>query len=154
VTDASDPLQRGREAVARRAWMDAFEGLSHAGSESELGAEDLELLATAAYMVGRDDAYVHALERAHRAHVDAGEALRAARCAFWAGLCLAFRGEAGRATGWFGRARRLIEREGGDCVERGYLLIPEMKEHGARGDFEAATATCSRWPCTSRAARW
>ncbi len=123
--------------------MDAFECLSRSDSVAELGADDLELLATAAYMVGRDDAYVRALERAHQVRLDAGEALRAARCAFWAGLCLAFRGEMGRATGWFGRARRLIEREGGDSVERGYLLIPEMEEQGARGDFEAVYSTAT-----------
>jgi len=27
----------------------------------------------------------------------------------------------GRATGWFGRAQRLLEREQRDCVEQGYL---------------------------------
>ena len=54
-----------------------------------LGADDLELLATSAYMLGRDDEYVRALERAHHAHLDAGEPLRAVRCAFWLGLSLA-----------------------------------------------------------------
>ena len=62
--------------------MEAFECLSRSDSESALGAEDLELLATAAYMIGRDDDYVHVLGRAHQAHLEAGEALRAARCAF------------------------------------------------------------------------
>lgn len=123
--------------------MDAVECMSQADSEPGLGADDLELLATASYMVGRDDAYVRALERAHHEHLDAGKALRAARCAFWAGLCLLFRGETGRANGWFGRARRLIEREGGDCVERGYLLIPELKEHEGRGAFDAVYSTAT-----------
>ena len=50
----------------------AFECLSDSDSESALGVEDLELLATAAYMVGRDDAYVAGLERAYQAHLDAG----------------------------------------------------------------------------------
>jgi hypothetical protein len=36
-------------------------------------------------MLGRDDDYVGALERAHNAHLDAGEALRAVRCALWIG---------------------------------------------------------------------
>ncbi len=112
--------------------MEAFECLSRSDSESALGAADLELLATAAYMVGRDDDYVRALERAHHAHLDAGETLPAVRCAFWAGLGLLFRGEEGRANGWFARAQRLIEREGSECVERGYLLIPVMKEHEDR----------------------
>ena len=123
--------------------MEAFECLSRSDSCSALGPEDLELLATAAYMIGRDDAYLDGLERAHQAHLEAGEALRAARCAYWAGLCLLFRDETGRATGWFGRAQRLIEREGADCVERGYLLTPVINQHQDRGDFEAVCSTAT-----------
>jgi DNA-binding CsgD family transcriptional regulator len=124
--------------------MEAFECLSQSDSDAALGAEDLELLATAAYMIGRDDDYVHGLERAHQAHLEGGETLRAARCAFWAGLCLLFRDETGRATGWFGRGQRLIEREGADCVERGYLLVPALKHHDERGDFEAMYSTATQ----------
>ena len=53
-----------------------------------------------------------ALERAHHAYLDAGERLRAARCAFWIGMNLLLRREVGRATGWMGRAQRLVDREG------------------------------------------
>ena len=140
---AVDELERGREAYAVRAWLDAYESLSAAERTAPLGAPDLELLATSAYMLCRDDDYVGALERAHHAHLDSGEALRAARCAFWAGLNLLARGERGPATGWFGRARRLLEREGRDCVERGYLLIPVLLEHVGAGDSEAAYATAA-----------
>ena len=51
------------------------------------------------------------------------------------------RGETGPATGWMGRAQRLVEREERDCVERGYLLLPAMFRHEAAGDLEAAAAT-------------
>jgi hypothetical protein len=64
-----------------------------------LGAGDLELLATAAYMLGRDEENVGALERAHHASLDAGEALRATRNAFWRGLHFALRGELGQGFG-------------------------------------------------------
>jgi DNA-binding CsgD family transcriptional regulator len=117
--------------------MEAFEYLSRSDADSSLGAEDLELLAMAAYMIGRDDDYVHGLERAHQAHLEDGAPLRAARCAFWAGLCLLFRDEPGRANGWFGRMQRLIEREAADCVERGYLLLTVAEQHDGRGDLEA-----------------
>ena len=73
-------------------------------------------------------------------YLDAGAGLRAVRCAFWIGLNLVLRGEMGRATGWLARARRLVEREGHDCVERGFLLLPLMFEHEAAGDNEAAIA--------------
>ncbi len=45
-------------------------------------------------MLGRDDDHVGGLERAHQAYLDAGEALRAVRCAFWIGVSLMLRGEA------------------------------------------------------------
>ena len=38
-------------------------------------------------------------------------------------VCL-FRGDIAQAAGWLSRAGRLLEDQG-DCLERGYLLIPE-----------------------------
>jgi DNA-binding CsgD family transcriptional regulator len=143
LVDAIDELERGREAYARRSWMDAYKSLSRADQAAPLGAEDLELLATSASMLGRDDDSVGYLERAHHVYLDGGEAMRAVRCAFWVGINLALRGETSRATGWLGRAQRLVEREEGDCVERGYLLVPVMLRNEAIGDWEAAYAAAA-----------
>jgi DNA-binding CsgD family transcriptional regulator/tetratricopeptide (TPR) repeat protein len=140
VVRAVDELERGRDAYARRTWLDAYTSLSRADGASPLGAEDLELLANSASMVGRMDDYLALLERAHRAYLDAGEGLRAARTAGWIGMTLAIRGEIGPAGGWFGRAQRLVEREGRDSVEQGYLLLPVALQHEAAGDYEAAYA--------------
>ena len=90
-------------------------------------------------MLGRDDDTIAWLERAHQRHLEAGETLRAVRCAAWIGLNLASRGEIGPASGWLGRAQRLLEHEG-ECAERGYLLLPAMFQHEAAGDFAAAAA--------------
>jgi len=128
----------GGVGVAGNTWTDVYEALTRAGP---LPADELERLATAAYMLGRDGDYVSGLERAHQAHLERGAGLRAARCAFWLGLALMLRGETGRATGWMGRAQRLVEREGVDCVEQGYLMLPAMFRHEAAGDLEAAAAT-------------
>ena len=141
--DRVEELARGRESYVRRAWRDAHESLSRADQAGSLEAGDLELLATAAYMLGRDDEYVSGLERAHHTHRDRGELLRAARCAFWIGIDLTLRGEMGRASGWLGRARRFVDREGRDCVEQGYLLVPLMFERQAAGDYEAAIAAAA-----------
>src|SRR5215217_4393020 len=122
--------------------MDAFELLSRTDREASLGAEDLELLATSAYMLGRDDDLTF-LERAYHKYLGAGEALPAARCAIWVLLLLYLRGQVGRATGWLGRAQRLVERGGRDCAEQGYLLFPLMFQHEAAGDYEAAVATAA-----------
>ena len=140
-TQAADRLERGRRCYAERAWLQAYTALSQADQAAPLGAEDLELLATAAGMLGRDDDYLSLLERAHHAFLDAGEPLRAARCAFWVGTYSAIRGQVARATGWLGRAQRLVEREERDCVEQGYLLVTAIMEQEAAGDYEAAYAT-------------
>jgi DNA-binding CsgD family transcriptional regulator len=136
-------LERGREAYEERAWLDAYEALSRADTESSLEARDLELLAVSASMVGRMDDYLALLERAHHAYLDAGERLPAAGAAFWIGMNLAIRDEIGPAGGWFGRAQRLIEREGTDCVEQGYLLLPTLLQQQAMGDSDGAFATAS-----------
>ena len=143
MVDAAGELARGRESFTGRAWMDAYRSLSHADQEAPLGAEDLELLATSASMIGRDDDCLDSLERAYSVHLEAKEALRAVRCAFWVGITLLMRGETARATGWLGRAQRLVEREADDCVERGYLLVPVMLRYEAMGDWEAAYATAT-----------
>ncbi len=121
---AGNVLERGRASYAKGAWLEAYEWLSRADEDDLLEPDDLELLARSAYMLGRDDDYVRGLERAHHGHLDAGEVPGAARCTWWIGHNLLMRGETARANGWFGRGDRLLDREGRDCVERGYLLIP------------------------------
>jgi DNA-binding CsgD family transcriptional regulator len=136
-------LEQGRGAYASKAWADAFEALSRANREQPLEPADLELLAHAAYMLGLDDEYRAALEQAYHAFLDAGDVPRAARCAWWIGHNLLFLGQAAPGRGWFARGRRLLTREGGERVEGGYLLIPTLFEHSAKGDFAAVHSTAA-----------
>jgi len=138
MTDATVDLERGRAAYAKRAWLDAYTALSRADRAAALGPADLELLATTASMVGRLDDFRSALERAHHAYLDGAERLRAARIAVWIGMNLAIAGEIGPAGGWFARAERVVEREGRECVEQGYLLLPAGLQRLAAGDQDAA----------------
>src|SRR5262245_57477020 len=131
-------LEHGRASCANGAWVDAFQSLTRADETRPLEPDDLELLATAAYMLGRDDDYARGLERAHYGHLDAGDVPRAARCTWWIGLCLLLRGEAAPATGWFARGERLLDREHSECAARGYLRLAYMLERFGEGDFEAA----------------
>jgi len=131
-------LERGREAYARRAWREAHAHLSSADEYAPLLAGDLELLATADYMLGRDDDYLRALERAHHAYLDDGEVARAFRCAFWIGITFAIRGEPAQASGWLGRAERLLDDGNQHMVERGYLLMALVFQYEAAGDYVAA----------------
>ena len=133
-------LEAARESFDGFAWQEARDGLARADRAAPLGPEDLERLATSTFMLGRFDEFQSAMERAHREHLDAGDPLRAARCAVLLGINVAFRGEMGRATGWFARAQRLVEAEGRDCAEAGYLRLPVAIRRGAAGDHEAAHA--------------
>ena len=136
-------LEQGRELYAHEAWAGAFESLKRADQAAPLEAPDLVLLSQSAYLLGREDEFMTYLDRAHHAYLDDGEILLAVRCAFWLGMNLALRGEVGPATGWLGRAQRLVERESEDCVERGYLLMPVAFQHDAAGDLEGASATAA-----------
>jgi ATP/maltotriose-dependent transcriptional regulator MalT len=141
VDRTSQTLERGRRSYAARAWKDAYAALSSADRAAPLGGADLDLLAASAGLLGRYDEHLALLERAHHSHLEAGETLPAVRSAFWVGMFSAQRGELSRATGWFGRAHRLLERENRDCAERGYLLVTAMTAQEEAGDFEAALAT-------------
>ena len=138
MVDASQELERGRTSFERRAWSDAYTALSEADRLEPLNAADLDLLATSASLIGRMDDYLAVLERAHLAHIERGDNLAAASDAGWLGMTLAMRGELGPASGWFGRAQRLVEREGRECVEQGWLLIPVLFQRDAAGDYEGA----------------
>ena len=118
--------------------------LAKADRVARLEPADLERLATAAYMLDRADDHLDYRKRAHQGHLDAGESLGAARCAFWAGVGLATRGEASHAAGWFARAQRLVEREHRDCVERGYVLIPSLLQRVGRGDWKGAATLAAK----------
>jgi DNA-binding NarL/FixJ family response regulator len=134
-------LERGRESFERRAWADAFDQLSAADRQTPLAPEDLERLAMAAYLVGRDADRDEALARAHQERLRLGSVEGAVRCAFWLAYGLLNRGELARGGGWLARAQRLLDEGQVDCVEQGYLLIPLAIQRLVEGDAAAASAT-------------
>lgn len=136
-------LDRAHRSYGQRAWADAYQAFLFADQETPLEAEDLDLFAMTAYLVGRDDEYLGTLERAYNAHMSAGQCARAVRCGFWLGFRLLMRNEMGRATGWLARAQRSLEREARECAERGYLLLPVVEQRIQSGDFETAYAVAA-----------
>jgi DNA-binding CsgD family transcriptional regulator/tetratricopeptide (TPR) repeat protein len=139
----ADQLAEGRLAAHERMWSEAHRLLTAADEVAPLGVEDLETLAFASYMIGKDDDMAEYLERSHHAHLEAGDLAAAARAAIWIGVNLALRGEMGPSSGWFGRARRMVERHGERCAEEGYLLVPVILQHAMSGDHESAIAAAS-----------
>ena len=91
-------------------------------------ADALEREAMAAHLAGRDPDAIDLFTRAHNLHLSHGEVSRAARSAFWVAFVLVGAGELTRASGWIGRARRLLDEDQHDCVERGYVLLPHALE--------------------------
>jgi DNA-binding NarL/FixJ family response regulator len=136
-----DQLGGGRAAYAGQEWGEAYAQLMAADREAPLEIEDLERLAVAAHLVGRDDESAQIWARAHHECLRLGEAARAARCAFWLAFGLLNRGEQARGGGWLARAKRLLDEGDLDCPEQGYLLIPAALRHLATGDAQAACDT-------------
>jgi ATP/maltotriose-dependent transcriptional regulator MalT len=132
-----DDLLRARVAYDRRDWLAAYGGLSQA-AQDELAADDFSRLATVAYLVGRRNDCVQALQRAYQLHLGSGAVLAAVRAAFWLALVLLTSGETAVGGGWVGRGQRLLADIADDVVERGYMAIHAMFQHLGAGDFGPA----------------
>jgi len=132
----ADTVEGGRAAFARGAWAEAYAQLTGSGCAD---ADDLERLAVAAYLVGRDGECVQAWMRAHREWVHREEPGRAVRCAFWLGIILLLHGEVAQAGGWLARGQRMVE-QAPDETGRGYLRVPRFLELLGSGDAAGAHA--------------
>jgi DNA-binding CsgD family transcriptional regulator/tetratricopeptide (TPR) repeat protein len=137
-------LERGRALFARKVWAESYRSLQAADRDAPLDAEDLERLAIAAYLLGRDDDCEAFTARAHQTFLDRGDREGAARAAFWLGFALLARGAMAPASGWLARAARMLDEGQLDCVVRGYLLIPTAIQHVVQGDPSAAHAAFSQ----------
>jgi tetratricopeptide (TPR) repeat protein len=138
VGDAGLPhtdLARGRAAARSLDWEAAHTALSLADRAVTLDGDDLELLATAAYLLGRVEECLEALRRAYQRYVDSGSPRRAVRSAFWLLFHLNNQGDFAQATGWLARANRLLEDAPEQCAEHGYMLVPIAFHSIVSGDF-------------------
>ena len=100
-------------------WESAYRDLSAVPVDGEPSPEDLDVLATAAYLTGRDEEGFGLWARAHRACLDAGEVPGAARFGIRLAQCLAFKGDLARARGWVDRTRHVLDDAEAECVEQG-----------------------------------
>src|SRR6266700_3754465 len=124
VVQRVEALDQGRESFRRQAWGSAYSQLGTADRQAPLEPDDLQQLAIAAHLTGRESDSAAILVRAHQGYLGRADPQGAARCAFWLGFSLLNSGEPAQAGGWFARARRLLEDSHQDCVEQGYLLLP------------------------------
>src|SRR5437764_1015319 len=138
-----DALQRGRQAFQEQAWTQAVTAFNEAERDSPIEAEDLERLARALDLIGRDAESADAWSRAYHRRLERGEVRRAARCAFWLAMRLMALGEPARGGGWLSRARELLG-DGSDCAEQGFILLPTALQTFAQGDPATAHELFSR----------
>ena len=133
-------LARGRESFQRKAWGDSYRLLKSADDEAPLEPEDLERLAMAANLLGRDEESEGFIARAHQMFLARGDCEGAARSASWLAFGLLHRGARAPASGWFARAERILDDAHLDCVVRGFLLIPSAIQRIVQGDPSAGHA--------------
>jgi DNA-binding CsgD family transcriptional regulator len=136
---ANAALTRGRAAFEREAWAEACRELAAVDARGGLEPDDLDRLATAAYLVGEEVLSADARARAHAGFLERGQPVRAARSAFWLAFALTDKpATAAQAGGWLARARRILDECGLDCVERGLLLCALGYQRVVEGDMPAA----------------
>jgi DNA-binding CsgD family transcriptional regulator len=137
-------LRRGRKSFEQRAWSDSHRLLTAADRDGALEPEDLERVATASYLLGRDHESEVFRARAHQAFVARGDHEGAARSAGWLAFGLLQRGAVAPASGWLARAARILDEAQLDCVVRGYLLVPAAIQCIVQGDAAGGHAAFSQ----------
>jgi DNA-binding CsgD family transcriptional regulator len=135
-----EDLHRAREAFERREWVAAYRTLSDL-DDAELAADDFAALATTAYLLGRHNDVVQALQRAYQSYREQGDVRGAARAAVWLTTVLWNSGETAIGRGWLSRAERLLDDLGEDVVERGYVQERVTLGHIMQGEFPEAVAS-------------
>jgi len=139
-TSTNKDVVHGRDLYSKRAWGDAYAQLANADRTGPLAEEDLARLATTAFLIGKDVESAQAWTRAHEDALRRGDAAAAARYAFHVGFQSLGIGEFAQGMGWLARAGRLLDDAALDCVERGWLLIPQAIRATEEGDFGGAHA--------------
>lgn len=133
-----DKLQAARSAYDRGAWADATELFLGADAETGLDTGDLEALAWSAAISAQDRVMLTTLERLYAHYAASEDHEQSARTAFWCGLRNMLIGEVGLGAGWLQRAAKHAEQTPPDCVQRGYLLLPQVFMHRGKGDYDTA----------------
>jgi len=138
VMDSLAALARGRAAFERRRWKEAYDDLLAADAARPLEPEDLEHLATAAHLIGRDADVGAIWARAHHGHLENADVPGAVRCAFWLAMPHILRGDRAQGGGWIARATRMLDEHGRDCAERAYLVFARALSAAMGGDPHTA----------------
>jgi class 3 adenylate cyclase len=134
---AADPLEAGREALARHAWQEAFDFLSQADREGSLSGADLESLAEASFFAAHGELEIQVKERAFKAHLAVDNELRAAYVALALARDYWYAGKLSIASAWSRRGERLLEGKP-ESYAHGYLALGKSELASATGNIDEA----------------
>ena len=134
---ASEALVAGRESLRSHAWQEAYDLLSQADRDGDLSGADLESLAVAAFFAAHADREIEVKERAFKAHLGAGDKLRAAYVALNLARRYGNEGSYSIASAWKGKAERLLEGEA-ESYAHGYLALIRSQVASDAGDIKTA----------------
>lgn len=137
-------LRAAQEAYRQGAWSDATDLFLRADAEATLAIDDLEALVWAAGISARDGEMLATLERVYGHHSAKEDHEACARAAFWCGLRNMLIGEVGAGSGWLQRAAKHAEQTAPDCVQRGYVLLPQIFMHRGKGAYDTAVDIADR----------
>lgn len=137
---SSSALDAGRAAAADRRWAAAYEELARAASAGDLDTEDLELLATAAFLRGEAGAAVGALTRAHGVALASGDVEGAARTAAWLAIFQLELGDLSHNLEWLPRGLRLANMISEPSAVSGLVQLAPAVAQLAGGDPLGAQA--------------
>ncbi|HEV7887178.1 MAG TPA: hypothetical protein VGO92_06435, partial [Acidimicrobiales bacterium] len=135
---AAAPLEKARAALDRWAWSEALDLARSVDPGAGLAETDrLDVVAEAAWWLGRLDDCIEAREQAYALYEAAGEMVRAGQCAVWLYEHHQMKARAAIGGAWLRRARRALE-DNAESVEFGALLLREAEAAHGSGDLARA----------------
>lgn len=141
---SQDPLAEARAALARCDWEGAWVAASASaapGAEADPAreADRLDVLADAAWWLGRLDDCIEAREGAYAGYDGLGHGVRAGQCAVWLYEHYCFQARPAIAGAWLRRARHALEDQP-ESAEYGALRLREAEAAHGAGDLAGAAA--------------
>lgn len=133
-----DPLAAARGALAQCDWQEAYNATSSARTESDPAreADRMDLLADAAWWLGRLDECIEAREGAYARYDELGDRQRAGQSAVWLYEHYCFKARPAIAGGWLRRARHALE-DDPESAEYGALRLREAEMAHGSGNLES-----------------
>lgn len=142
--EGRDRLAEAREALARHDWQRCHDAtLAAVADDDRAEADRLDLLAEAAWWLGRLDECIDAREGAYRLFEQLGDQRRAGQCAVWLYEHNCQRARPAIGSAWLRRARRALDAQV-ESVEHAALLLREVELLHGDGQLDLAAELAER----------